>query len=195
VSLGVSAELSRIKRFLWTSVYNYVYLRRADSLGKSAPSAPEFGFLRIRDEDQLSHNRDEFKLRYLITMGCSVYLAKWNGTIAGRYVLCNLSRFRPYSYNEHELFQENDSYYVFFCRTYESFRGNGIFPQILELICEDVWRENPCGVIYSSADVGNRPSQRGIEKAGFRLAGRLRYMAALNRPIVSRLETEPDTPI
>jgi len=195
MSLGVSAELGRLKRFLWTNIDNYIYLMHAGLLHRRVPLAPKLGFLRIRNEDQLSHGVDEGKLRYLVNKGCTVYLAKWDGMAAGRYVLCNLSSFGPYSYNKHEIFKGNEGYYVFFCRTYEPFRGNGIFPQILRSICEDVWKEDPRGIIYSSAEVGNRPSQRGIEKAGFHLAGRLRYMALMNRPIVSCLMTESNAPL
>lgn len=194
MSIALSAELGRLKRFLWTRVDNYVYLWHAGLSGNGTLPAPEFGFLRIRNEDQLSHDRDEGKLRYLVKRGCTVYLAKLDSITVGRYVLCNLNLFKPYNYNEHEIFHGNESYYVFFCRTYEPFRGNGIFPQILRSICEDVLRESPLGVVYSSAEVGNLPSQRGIEKAGFHLAGRLRYMATMNRPIVSCLATESKAP-
>lgn len=190
--LDVSVELGRLKRFLWTSIDNYVYLKHVGPLEKRPQSAPELNFFRIHEEDQLPRDTDKCKLIYLINRGCTVYLARSDGVAAGRYVLCSLSRFRPYGYNGHKIFGGNESYYIFYCRTYEPFRGKGIFPQMLRSICEDVYKENPCGVVYTSAEAKNRPSQRGIEKAGFHLAGRLRYMAAMNRPMISLMATESD---
>lgn len=153
----------------------------------SQMNRPDLGWQRLADEGGLAGLDEERKLGYLMRKGCSVYLASWEGQLACRYVSCKLSRFKPYSYNRHSLFAGNDAYYIFFCRTYDLFRGKSIFPEMLCHICSDIWEEDPEGTVYISADIKNPASQRGIEKAGFERVGRLRYLSVMNQPLISRL--------
>ncbi|GEM_PF-1645218 len=213
--LDFLAKLGLLKRIAITNVDNWVYARCWDGgelfrplndqgsqffqrLGNSGGKVensgprPDLSSQRVADEGGLAGLDEEWKLGYLMRKGCSVYLASLKGRLAGRYISCNLGQFKPYSYNRHSLFAGRDAYYVFFCRTYDPFKGRSIFPEMLCRICSDIWKEDPRGTVYISAEIKNAASQKGIEKAGFERVGQLRYLSVLNQPLISSLSRGED---
>lgn len=51
------------------------------------------------------------------------------------------------------------------CFTYPEYRGQGIYPNILRTICQQIGSDDT--TFYMIVDEENKPSIRGIEKAGF----------------------------
>jgi len=183
---GIDVEISRIKPDPgWQ--FNQ---RLGNRNGGSSRPCTDLSWKRVADRSDLGGLEEERKLEYLMGEGCTIHLARWKGLLAGRYVSCKLSRFKPYSYNCHNLFSGKDAYYIFFCRTYDPFRGKGIFPEMLFQICNDIWRDDPQGCVYISARIDNPASQKGIEKAGFERIGQLRYLSIMKHPIISSLSIE-----
>ena len=71
------------------------------------------------------------------------------------------------------------------CVTYPEFRGRGIYPTVLNLICQsDNYPDDT--VFYIIVSDTNTPSVRGIEKAGFELCGKVRKTRFLKRYFMER---------
>ena len=98
-------------------------------------------------------------------------MALHNNQIIGHYIVSKLSKFKPYPYLKSSIFNKND-YYIFFCRTINSYRGRGVYPSSLRKIVNKLYQENQ---ILISTDVNNKPSIRGIIKSGFMNKGTLSY--------------------
>ena len=60
------------------------------------------------------------------------------------------------------------------CVTYPQFRGRNIYPQVLRYIVADLNQRKICKKVFILVSPLNKPSIRGIERAGFNLLGRLR---------------------
>jgi len=115
------------------------------------------------------------KFQYFLDHGGSLYLAFTEGDIAGYYWVVDLSKFKPYLFTKSQLFDGNvTTYFIFFCKTFETYRNLGIYSYMLTQICKDPRLYN--GKIMISTDLANYASQRGIEKAGFRKLFALRYL-------------------
>lgn len=66
------------------------------------------------------------------------------------------------------------------CFTYPTFRGQGIYPTVLNSICQ--LESYPSDtVFYMVVSDTNTPSVRGIEKAGFERCGRIKKTRLLKR--------------
>lgn len=69
-------------------------------------------------------------------------------------------------------FMGKDDYEIGPCYTYPDFRGKGIYPKVLHQICSRMAKNN--SVFYMIVDENNKPSIKGIEKAGFIRCGTVR---------------------
>ncbi len=65
------------------------------------------------------------------------------------------------------------------------FRGRGIYPAMLEAMCSDI--RGRCARAYAETEPGNLASRRGLEKAGFCVAGRLRTVIVAGMLVRCRL--------
>lgn len=136
--------------------------------------------------------KESTKLSFYLEKGCNVFAAKLNNVAAGRCVSCELSSFKPNLYNNAEIFDVDAGYYIFFVRTFEGFRGKGVFKYMLNEVCHilaynfntsDILKfskQGACLDIFISTDTKNRIAQKGIEKCGFIKLGKLRYLQILS---------------
>lgn len=65
------------------------------------------------------------------------------------------------------------------CYTYPQYRGRGIYPDTLCMICQSVGNEDT--TFYMIVDEKNNPSIKGIEKAGFVRCGQVRVSKLTKR--------------
>jgi len=79
------------------------------------------------------------------------------------------------------IFKENQAY-VYHCNTKSSFRGNHIFPVVLQQIIEDAHSSN-LQQVFVSCRASNLASSRGIQKAGFSLVRRLRALRIFGKKV------------
>ena len=63
---------------------------------------------------------------------------------------------------------KNDKALIHFCRTAEDYKGNKIYPFLLSKLSKILFSKYNIKNIYIDTDIENIPSQKGIEKAGFR---------------------------
>jgi RimJ/RimL family protein N-acetyltransferase len=75
-----------------------------------------------------------------------------------------------------------------FCLTLPPMRGKGIYPIVIRSIVEYLGSKGLENV-YMCVHRDNRSSIRGIEKAGFRYAGELRFKKVLGIQVSSRFDT------
>jgi len=119
------------------------------------------------------------KFKYFIRQGVVIYLAIHNNNVVGHYLITKLVNFKPYLYNNHQIFSKppnKNIYYIFYCNTFKKYRGNGIYPYMLAKMSEDVFQGDKNAVVYISTEITNIPSQKGIEKVGFKKVARLKYL-------------------
>lgn len=68
-----------------------------------------------------------------------------------------------------------DEVYIHTCRTLSAYRGKGIYPFVLDKICEYV-RLNGYSRIITCANFRNTSSIKSFEKAGFKKIGKITYL-------------------
>ncbi len=76
-----------------------------------------------------------------------------------------------------------------FCLTFPEFRGRGLYPAALRAI-QRYLKERGFERCFICVRDDNRPSIRGIEKSGFRFAGRARLRKIFGIPIGGNLDTK-----
>ena len=69
-------------------------------------------------------------------------------------------------------FLDKNDFEVGPCYTNPNFRGKGIYPAVLDYICSNYGNKKT--MFYMIVDDNNVSSIRGIEKAGFRICGRVK---------------------
>jgi len=172
--------LSLLKNKLYSDTEEIVYIKDDENIPHISPktqtkikkvSSPREFEKYAKIEERLTKNR--IKFRYFLKHKSRMYLTLHKNKITGYYFMCKISDFKPYPYNKLSLFQGEKSHYIFFCHTFSEYRGKNIYPYVLTQICKDV--EKNSGVAFISTDVDNIPSQKGIEKAGFRRLCTLKY--------------------
>ena len=177
--------LSIIKQRTYCNVHNIIYI--IEDPAQITPITPriKIHYVKIKDVMELRKYanldkkiKQEFiKFSYFLKHGVTVYLAIHNADIAGYYLVTNLNKFKPYLYNSHKLFQTSKNrYYIFHCHTFKEYRGNSIYPYMLAVISKEIFNKNRESVIYISTSLNNIASQRGIEKAGFKKLGIIKYL-------------------
>jgi len=115
-----------------------------------------------------------WKFKDLLNRGSQLYLAFVAGNLAGHYLVTDLTKHKPYLFNYHPAFGVDSSYFIFYCRTFERYRNNMLYSYALTHICKNIVSDGKSVLI--SADSDNVSSQKGIEKAGFKKIGSLRYI-------------------
>jgi hypothetical protein len=115
-----------------------------------------------------------WKFRDFLNKGSQLYLAFVADNLAGYYLVTDLTRHKPYLFNYHSIFGVGSNYFIFYCRTFERYRNNAIYSYALTYICKNLAPHD--GSVFISADSDNVFSQKGIEKAGFKKIGSLRYI-------------------
>jgi len=63
---------------------------------------------------------------------------------------------------------KNDESFIHICRTGEKFRGKKIYPFLLYELANILFSEHKTKKIFIDTDIKNIPSQKGIEKIGFK---------------------------
>lgn len=126
---------------------------------------------RYRADRNLSNNFLKFK--YLLKHGCKLYLLLDSGTVAAHSFICRLSSFKPYLYNNHSLFQRENSYYHFFVHVFEEYRGNRLQPFMNTVVLKDTISNNE--TVFTTTPLDNHVARKGIERAGYVELGVLRY--------------------
>jgi len=171
--------LSLLKQRFYCNVENIIYKKDDRNIPDIHPKIKieckvldSIGFENYSGRREMKKNIVKF--RYLLNCGCKMYLALHDEDIAGYYLVCNLDRYKPYLYNFEPLFAGRNKHYIFNCHTFEKYRRNRIYSYILTWICRDTIQKNETVLI--STDKTNIPSQKGIEKAGFKKLGTLSYM-------------------
>jgi hypothetical protein len=59
------------------------------------------------------------------------------------------------------------------CLTYTAYRGRNIYPHVLRYIAADLEKRKVCKKVFILVSPDNKPSIRGIERAGFYLLARI----------------------
>ncbi len=80
---------------------------------------------------------------------------------------------------------EPDEAYISSCHTHPEFRGNNIYPVVLQHILRHAAKENRKRCFISS-NAANSASIRGIEKAGFSFVGRIRVFRLFGKAFNNR---------
>ena len=75
-------------------------------------------------------------------------------------------------------FLNKSDYCIGPCVTYPEFRGKGIYPAVLNAICQSYPTDT---IFYMIVSDTNLPSIRGIEKAGFENVGRVKKTGVFKR--------------
>lgn len=171
--------LSLLKQKLYCNIKNVVYMKDDEDIPDIYPKI-KIEYNVISDANQLQKysndkkfRKDIAKFKYFLNHGCKMYLTLYHNDIVGYYLTCKLNDFKPYLYHIHSLFKGDNKYAIFFCHTFDEYRRNEIYSYILTQICNDTLKKDE--TVFISTDTKNITSQRGIEKAGFRKLGRLRY--------------------
>jgi|GEM_PF-4532908 len=82
--------------------------------------------------------------------------------------------------------------HIFFCYTYEAFRGHQLYASIIHALVEQL-RQRGAGRIWIDTNDFNVPAQKGILKAGFRIAGVLTNYFLFKRRFCTRLRLDRET--
>lgn len=108
----------------------------------------------------------------IVTFGkARVYYCRYNGELVHTsYVIPKCYKFPFMSRHDYEIGP---------CFTYPSFRGKGVYPQMLKYICSSIGTEK--SVFYMIVDEANVSSIKGIEKAGFQRCGKIKATKILKR--------------
>ena len=184
--------LSLLKNKLYSDTEEIVYIKDDENIPHISPkiqtkikkvSSPREFEKYAKIEEKLAKYR--IKFRYFLEHKSRMYLTLHENNITGYYFVCKISDFKPYPHNKLPLFQGDKSYYIFFCHTFSEYRGKNIYPYVLTQICKDIVKNS--GVAFISAGIDNIPSQKGIEKAGFRRLCALKYRSIGN---ISRYKIE-----
>lgn len=171
--------LSLLKRKVYCNVENVVYMKNDEDIPDIHPKIKIEYKIISNTKELVKHSYDKkikkdiVKFKHFLKHGCKMYLVLCNGDIAGYYHVSKLSDFKAYLYNDCFLFKGGDKYYIFFCHTFDEYRGNGIYSYMLTQICKDTIKK--AGNVFISTDMKNIASQKGIEKAGFGKLGMLKY--------------------
>lgn len=115
-----------------------------------------------------------WKFNDLLNKGSQLYLAFVADDLAGHYLVTDLTKHKPYLFNYHPIFGVGPGYFIYYCRTFEKYRNNAVYSYALTHICKNLVSHGESVLI--SADSDNVFSQKGIEKAGFKKIGSLRYI-------------------
>ncbi len=171
-------SLFKQKKICTVNLFVYI-LEQKSKLPPLFPKIP-IRYIRITNPDKLLEfstdqkiKNEIFKFNYLLNNGAEVYLALASNDIAGFYWVTNLSKFKVYLFNNHSIFAGNDNYFIFYCRTFPKYRNKRIFSYILTEICQNIL--NYQARIFITTSPNNYASQKGIEKAGFKNIGLLKY--------------------
>lgn len=125
----------------------------------------------------------EFKSLKICLVRLSFWLLTW-GKAKIYYMLSSSGRVMHTSYVLPRCFKfpflTKDDYCIGPCFTYPEFRGKGIYPAVLNQICQSENYPSDT-VFYMVVSDTNTPSVRGIEKAGFEKCGRIKKTRILKR--------------
>jgi len=61
----------------------------------------------------------------------------------------------------------HETYWIFYCRTEDSFQGRGLYKRSLSLIVNDIYKNDPNAQIEIDTETSNLPSRRAIMSVGF----------------------------
>jgi RimJ/RimL family protein N-acetyltransferase len=175
--------ISLLKQKAYCNIDNIVYSKN-DTKFPNINSNFDIIIDKLREENELVRynfdenlKNDQEKIRYFLKQKCKIYIALHKNQVAGRYVLTNISNFKPYKYLNEEIFSKC-TYYIFFCKTYYPYEGNNIFKRLLIEICQDTKKNSE--KIFISCSAKNIASQRAILGAGFQEIGVLKYNSVFN---------------
>ncbi len=182
--------LSSFKQKIYCNTENFVYCKSTKGC-LPVSSSLDIKLNIIYEKSQIySYASDENikpdieKLGYFLDHSCIIYIPLHKNRAVGRYIVCNLAKFKPYLYLNHSIFRKC-SHYIFFCRTFNSYMQKNVYKMILNKISQDILKDNE--QIFISCDTRNVPSQKGIVGAGFKKIGVLRYMSLFGLKIHSKL--------
>lgn len=178
---SILAKVSLYKQKLFCTDRSIIYIiSDRDEVPHNFPRIPldyklisnSFELIKYSQNPEIKEHIHKFQ--YFLNHSSSLFLAFTEDDIAGYYWVTDLSKFKPYLFTRSQLFSDDTpKYFIFFCKTFESYRNLGIYSYMLTQICRDPRFHD--GKIMISTDLTNFASQRGIEKAGFRKLSTLRY--------------------
>lgn len=170
-----------LKQKIYCNVEVIVYEKTSKIVVEDIHPKITIKYIVISDVIQLDKfSKDKFikkeiiKFKYFLNHKCQIYLAIHNNNIAGHYIVCKSSDFKPYLYLNNYLFNGDNNYYIFFCNTFDGYKRKGIYSYILTQICKDILKNEDR--IFISSDLKNISSQKAIEKVGFTRLGILNYV-------------------
>jgi len=181
--MHIHTKLSSFKNRYYCNVNRIVYVTTRISTQSFENNIDVKCNVLSKTTDLKAYKDDNFikvyseKIEHFLDSGAIVYLATKGNEVVGHYLACRLQKFRPYLYlNKSNIFKpQDDNFYIYYCRTSENYRGQGIYPYVLTFILKNL--DTTENKIFISTDVENRASQKGIEKAGFHELGVLQYKA------------------
>jgi len=60
-----------------------------------------------------------------------------------------------------------DSYWIFYCRTFEEYRNQGLYKNVLSSLVNYIREKDPLSEIFIDTEIDNLPSRKAIKKVGF----------------------------
>ena len=108
----------------------------------------------------------------LFARGCELWLGWIEGEIAGVCWSCSRKSRMDYFVPLRE-----DDATILSCFVFPQYRGRGIYPSMLETIVRTLMNDDQVSKVYIDCKSWNRPSIRGIQKAGFVRIGSALRMA------------------
>jgi len=117
---------------------------------------------------------DFAKFNIFLRHGCVGYFARNGEELVSIGWLADPKKYihSPYLKVLFENCNDKMCHYIFYCHTFEKYKGKNIYPYILSYIINKHKNED----IYIDTDLLNIPSQKGIEKVGFEFKYVLSYL-------------------
>lgn len=171
--------LSLLKQKLYCDIESVVYIKNDEHIPDIHPKINvEYKLIsNINDLEIYLGNKkikkNFYKFRYFILHGCKMYLLLKDDDIAGHIFICKLSDFKPYLYNNHSVFNGDDTYYAFCAHTFDEYRGNRLHPYMNSIVLKDTIKKNE--KVFATASNKNLIAEKGIERAGWLALGVLKY--------------------
>jgi len=115
----------------------------------------------------------------LFSNGCQLWTGSLNGKLAG---IC----WSKSGHNRTDYFvlMAKTDATIMSCFVYPEFRGRGIYPAMLQIMTNMLMEQDQIHTVYIDCRIWNKPSIRGIQKAGFVLLGRAVRMILFGHVII-----------
>jgi len=187
LNYGIKKTLYRIIEFVFKdSIGLKSYFIYSNPIKKEINIDKNFHIYEIQNISQLNKIKfvDNFKLKSIVYPSRILFLVL-DGEVVAHYSLMNFNNDIPIDWAS-VIFSDSKYTYIGECYTNETYRGKNIYPFALCYLSTLAERHNKIPVLTCNSK--NKASIRGIEKAGFKLLGKILYFSKFGFNKILRIE-------